>query len=346
MYQVSTLAEALSGSVVHREQQIVDKIFGFAPLNTAQQGQLSFYGNKKYFNDFATTQASLVIVQSLEEIPDTFTGSVLLVPDVYTAVSQLYQMLDQKREIEPGIHSSARVHSETTIADTASIGQLSVVKSGVVIGGGSHIMDQVYLGENVKIGKNCVIYPGVRILDHCAIGDHCIIQSNTVVGSDGFGYAPSPSGEMVKIPQLGKVIIEERVEIGSNCAIDRGSLKDTIIRAGVKLDNLIQVAHNVEIGSDTVIAAQTGIAGSTTLGKGCMVGGQVGIVGHLDIADGTKIQAQSGMIKSVKQPNTAWYGYPAIDYSNYMRSFAAFKNLPDLLKRVKELEKQIKDKDE
>jgi len=344
MYDVSFIAEALSGSVVHREQQIGRQILGFAPLNTAKKGQLSFYGNKKYFKDFGTTEASLVIVQDLEDIPETFTASLLHVPDVYTAVSQLYQMLGQAKDVVPGVHETAMIDSEATISDTAAIGQLSIVGSGTVIGDDTQIMDQVYLGNNVKIGKKCLIYPGVRILDNCVIGDQCIIQSNTVIGSDGFGYAASPDGEMVKIPQLGRVIIEDRVEVGSNCAIDRGSLKDTILRTGVKLDNLIQIAHNVEIGSDTVIAAQTGIAGSTTLGKGCMVGGQVGIVGHLDIADGTKIQGQSGMIKSVKKPDTSWYGYPAIDYSNYMRSFAAFKNLPDLLKRVKELEKQLKEK--
>jgi len=345
MYQVAVIAEALSGSIVHRGQKIGDEIFGFAPLNEAKQGQLSFYGNKKYFNDFANTQASLVIVQDLDDIPDAFTASALLVPDVYIAVTQLYQMLGQAKEITPGVHETASVHVDASLAETVAVGQLSVINAGAKIGDGTHIMDQVYIGDGVQIGKRCTLYPGVRILDHCVVGDDCIIQSNTVVGSDGFGYAPDTNGVMVKIPQLGKVIIEDRVEIGSNCAIDRGSLKDTIIRAGVKLDNLIQVAHNVEIGSDTVIAAQTGIAGSTTLGKGCMIGGQVGIVGHLNIADGTKIQAQSGMIKSVKTPNTAWYGYPAIDYSNYMRSFAAFKNLPDLLKRVKELEKQVKDKD-
>lgn len=345
MYTVAFIAESLSGSVVHREQQIGSEIFGFAPLNEAKVGQLSFYGNKKYFNDFGNTEASLVIVQDLDDIPKTYTASVLLVTDVYSAVTQLYQMLGQAKEITPGVHETAQVHLDASVADSAAVGQFSIINSGAEVGEGTSIMDQVYIGNAVKIGKRCLIYPGVRILDNCIVGDDCIIQSNTVIGSDGFGYAPSPQGEMVKIPQLGKVIIEDRVEIGSNCAIDRGSLKDTILRSGVKLDNLIQVAHNVEIGSDTVIAAQTGIAGSTTLGKGCMVGGQVGIVGHLNIADGTKIQAQSGMIKSVKTPNTAWYGYPAIDYSNYMRSFAAFKNLPELLKRVKELEKQVKGDD-
>lgn len=345
MYDVSFIAEVLSGSVVHRGRQIGEKISGFAPLNEANEGQLSFYGNKKYYNDFAATKASLVIVQDLEDIPPTFTSSVLLVADVYAAVTQLYQMLSPQKVITPGVHETALVHPEANISDAVSVGQLTVINSGALVGDHTQIMDQVYIGENVQIGKRCIIYPGVRILDHCIIGDDCIIQSNTVIGSDGFGYTPSPDGEMVKIPQLGKVILEDRVEIGSNCAIDRGSLKDTILRVGVKLDNLIQVAHNVEIGSETVIAAQTGIAGSTTLGKGCMIGGQVGIVGHLNIADGTKIQAQSGMIKSVKKPNTAWYGYPAIDYSNYMRSFAAFKNLPDLLLRVKALENQLKEKD-
>lgn len=343
MFNIEAIIELIDCKIVTTgDTEPIMTILGFSPLNEAKQGELSFYGNAKYYNDFTSTKASAVLVQDTNDIPEEYHGTLCVVENVYTAVAALLAALDQGIEKRSGRAATSIVADDAVVGETSYIGEHSSIASGSQVGAGTQIMDQVYIGKNVKIGKDCLIYPGVRILHHCVIGDHCVIQSNTVVGSEGFGYTPSPDGSLKKIPQIGKVIIEDHVEIGSNCAIDRGSLKDTIIRSGVKLDNLIQVAHNVEIGSNTVIAAQTGIAGSTKIGSGCMIGGQVGIVGHLDIADNTKIQAQSGMIKSVKDTGTAWYGYPAIPYRNYMRSFAAFKNLPELLGRVKSLESELK----
>lgn len=341
MHSISAIQSLLNCKIVNIGNSKIDKIIGFSPLNQAQSGDLSFYGNAKYFNDFASTKASAVIVQDLENTPDGFSGILFHVDNVYVAVAKILESLDQSPSARTGRAHTAIIDQKSYIGKDTFIGEHSIISAGVSIGQGSQIMEQVFIGENVKIGEKCLIYPGVKILHGCIIGDDCIIQSNTVVGSDGFGYTPSPDGGMKKIPQIGKVLIEDGVEIGSNCAIDRGSLKDTIIRSGVKLDNLIQVAHNVEIGSHTVIAAQSGIAGSTKIGSGCMIGGQVGIVGHLDIANNTKIQGQSGMIKSVKEEGTAWYGYPAIKYKDYMRSFAGFKNLPELLTRVKALETEL-----
>ncbi len=342
MYDIKSVLTLTGGELFGNYEGMIT---GFRPLDSAQQGDLSFFGNDKYANDFAQTQASVVIVEDVKNKPEEFKGSLLLVDNVYTTISKILENLQTEVSWSEGVDASAHIGQGVKIADTADIGSMTVISDKVRIGEKTKIGPQVFIGKGVNIGKRCILYPGVRIMDGCSIGDDVIIHSNTVVGSDGFGFAPNASGELQKIPQIGKVIIENDVEIGANCSIDRGSLKDTIIREGVKLDNLIQVAHNVEIGSNTVIAAQTGIAGSTTLGEYCMIGGQVGIVGHLRIADRTSIQAQSGMIKSVSKPNTQWYGYPAIPYKNYLKSYAQFKNLDDLAKRVQSLEQAAKQKD-
>ena len=211
----------------------------------------------------------------------------------------------------------------------------------VKIGNGSKIYPGAYLGNNVTVGENTVIHPGVKIYHECVIGNHVTIHGGTIIGGDGFGFAPLPDGTLKKIPQIGNVVIEDHVEIGANCTIDRATIGSTIIKSGAKLDNLLQIAHNVEVGSNTVIAAQAGISGSTKIGKNVMIGGQAGVVGHIHIADGSKINAQSGVSKSMKTPNTAVTGSPAYDYTSALRSQAALRNLPEMEKRLKELERII-----
>jgi len=223
-----------------------------------------------------------------------------------------------------------------------AVGDFSSIGAGSTVGAHSTIHEQVYIGRDVTIGAHTILYPGARILDRCRVGDHCILHPNVVVGSDGFGFTPQEDGSYKKVMHVGNVIIEDKVEIGAQSAIDRGTMGSTIIREGVKMDNLIQVGHNVEIGAHTVIAAQTGIAGSTKIGKHCRIGGQVGFVGHLEIADGTQIQAQSGIASNVKEPNQALFGYPAFSYRDFVRSHAVFKRLPELYKKLNALEKAIR----
>jgi UDP-3-O-[3-hydroxymyristoyl] glucosamine N-acyltransferase len=233
------------------------------------------------------------------------------------------------------------VHPTATIGNNTFIGAFAYIGENVIMGDGAKIFSGAYLGKNVKIGTNTVIHPGVKIYHECVIGSQVTIHANTVIGSDGFGFAPQPDGTLKKVPQIGNVVVEDRVEIGANTTIDRATIGSTIIRSGAKLDNLLQIAHNVEVGNNTVIAAQTGISGSTKIGKNVMIGGQAGIVGHITIADGSKINAQSGVSKSIKTPNTAVTGSPAYDYTSALRSQAAARNLPQLEKKVKELEALI-----
>jgi UDP-3-O-[3-hydroxymyristoyl] glucosamine N-acyltransferase len=230
-----------------------------------------------------------------------------------------------------------------SVSDDVYIGEFAYIGPNAKIGAGAKIFPQVHIGEGVVIGENSVIYPGVIVYRDCRIGKQCIIHAGTVIGSDGFGFAPRPDGGYMKIPQLGNVIIEDEVEVGASCTIDRATLGATVIRKGVKLDNLIHVAHNVEIGEHTVIAAQTGISGSTKIGKHCQIGGQVGLVGHITIADGSRINAQSGVSKSLLETNKAITGTPAFDYTAALRSQAVYKMLPELLKRVEELEQRLKE---
>ncbi len=240
-----------------------------------------------------------------------------------------------------GISERADVHPFATLGKGVSVGTFSILDEGSKIGDNTVLHPQVFVGKNVEIGKDCILYPGVKIYDRCKIGDHCVLHANVVIGSDGFGFAAQPDGRYSKIPQIGNVVLEDDVEIGANTTIDRATLGSTIIRKGVKLDNLVMVAHNVEIGENTVVAAQAGFAGSTKIGQQCRIGGQTGFVGHIDVAEGTQVQAQSGVAASVKKPGTAIYGSPALQYNNYLRSYAIFKKLPDLYKKIIALEKKL-----
>lgn len=338
-YTLEKIAQQIGG-VIRGDGSIM--INGASSLDSAQEGQITFLSNNKYIQNAKDTRASAILLDKEWDDID-FDVPVIAVDNVYESLADIltifYADIKSRHTISPGasIAKSAYIHSE------CSIEAFAVVNENSRVGEGTVVMSHAYVGKNVKIGKNCLVYPGVKIYNDAIIGDNVILHSNVIVGSDGFGFAPLKDGTFKKIPHIGNVVIEDDVEIGANTVIDRATMGSTLIRKGVKLDNLIQIAHNVEIGKNTVIAAQAGIAGSTKVGENCQIGGQAGLVGHINISDRTLIQAQSGMTKSTRKEDTKWYGSPAIKYDNYLKSFAIYKNLPDLQAKIKQLEKQLKE---
>ena len=336
-YTLGKIAEMVGGAV-NGDSSI--EIKGAAGLGHAISGEITFLSNDKYIHESEKTAASAILVHQ-KYADKTFTVPTISVDNVYTALAEILNLFDSRERKIPGINQMAFVSPSAYVHPSAHVSAFSIIEEETSIGEGTHLLGQVYLGKNVTIGKNCQIYPGVKIYKDCHIGDNVTLHSNVIIGSDGFGFAPQGDGSFVKIPQIGNVVIENNVEIGANTVVDRATMGSTIIREGVKLDNLIQVAHNVEIGRNTVIAAQAGIAGSTKVAEQCQIGGQVGIVGHLNLADRTMIQAQSGVTKSTRKPGKKLYGSPAIDYNNYLKSFAIYKNLPDIQARIGKLEKLL-----
>jgi UDP-3-O-[3-hydroxymyristoyl] glucosamine N-acyltransferase len=315
----------------------------FGKIEDAGPGQLSFLANPKYEEYLYSTGASVIIVNETLELKQPVTATLIRVADAYSAFASL---LTKYQEIEAqqltGIQEPSYISKSAKLGDKIFIGAFAYLGEGVVIGDHVKIHPQVYLGNNVRIGDYTVLHPGVKIYHGCVIGAGVTIHAGSVIGGDGFGFAPQQDGSFKKVPQIGNVLIEDGVEIGANVTIDRATIGSTLIRKGAKLDNLIQIAHNVDIGNDTVIAAQAGISGSTKIGNGVMIGGQAGIVGHLQIADGARINAQSGVSKSIKVKGGAVTGSPAYDYTSALRSQVISKNLPELKQRLKELEDQIK----
>ncbi|MCB0598260.1 MAG: UDP-3-O-(3-hydroxymyristoyl)glucosamine N-acyltransferase [Lewinellaceae bacterium] len=305
------------------------------------EGTISFLGNPRYEEYAYTTTASILLVSRSFEARQPVSATLVRVEDVYGAVAKLLEKFGSDNHEPAVISDQAFIDGTATLGDNVAVGPFTVVEAGASIGKGCRIKAQVFIGKGVKLGENVTVYPGARILDNCEIGNNCIIHSNVVIGSDGFGFALQEDGSYNKIAHVGQVVVEDQVEIGANTTIDRATMGATRIRKGVKLDNLIQVGHNVDIGENTVIAAQSGVAGSTKIGKSCRIGGQVGFVGHIEIADGTQIQAQSGIAAPIEKPNQAFFGSPAIDYKNYIRSYAVFKQLPELYKKIRELERQL-----
>ena len=296
----------------------------FGKIEEAGDGQLAFLANPKYEEYLYSTKASVIIINEALELKQPVTATLIRVPDAYTAFAKLlstYQLMMQQQLT--GVQEPVYISASASYGENVFIGAFA------------------YLSDNVKVGDNSIIHPGVKIYHDCLIGSNVVIHAGTVIGSDGFGFAPQADGSFKKVPQIGNVIVEDNVEIGANATIDRATIGSTIIRSGAKLDNLIQIAHNVEIGNSTVVAAQSGISGSTKVGKGVMIGGQVGIVGHIDIGDGAKINAQSGVSKSV-EAGKAVTGSPAHDYTSALRSQAISRKLPELEKRIKELEALVK----
>ena len=316
-------------------------IHGPSPIENGLPGTVSFLSNPKYEQFLYKSNASAVLVHEDFSPQMKINPSLIRVKDVAQSIAVLFTHFSRPKSIEHHISELAFIDNSANIENPARISEFSRIGKKSKVGKGTEICSQVFIGENVKIGKDCIFYPGVKIYDNCVIGDRAIIHANTVIGTDGFGFNKDNEGNYKKIPHLGKVVIEDDVEIGSNCVIDRGTLGDTIIKSGVKLDNLIQIAHNVELGENTVMAAQSGVAGSAKIGQNCIVGGQVGIVGHIQVANGTMIQGQSGVNRTIKEENSKLYGSPAISYTNYLRSYAKFKNLPEMAQELSNLQKEL-----
>lgn len=332
------IAQILGGTITGDPEVIIT---GPSKIEVGGTGTITFLSNPKYKEYLYTTTASVVLV-SQDFVPDRPVSSTLIsVENVYVALGILMEKFDSGISISSGIAATAIIHDSVVIGEGASIDDHVIIKQGAVIGSNVKIYGQVFIGDHVIIGDDVTLYPGVKIYHKCVVGDRSVVHSNTVIGSDGFGFAKNDDGNYKKISQIGNVVIENDVEIGSNVVIDRATMGSTIIKSGAKLDNLIQIAHNVIVGSNTVMAAQTGVAGSVVIGSDCLIGGQVGIAGHLSIADGTLIQAQSGISSTIKGENVKLYGSPAIDYQNYLKSYAYFRKLPDIVQQIRILQSEL-----
>lgn len=312
-------------------------------IEEAGPGDFAFLDNLKYEHFAYSTGASVLMVSQDFQPSKPVKSTLLRVADVRATLAALLARFGEAAagENTAEISDRAFVHPEAKTGNGTSIGYFAVVEAGAVIGDNCVIHPQVFIGKNAVIGSNSVIYPGAKIHYDCVVGDRCIIHSNAVIGTDGFGFAPMPDGTWKKVPQVGNVVIENDVEIGANTCIDRAALGSTLIRSGAKIDNLVHIAHNVEVGSNTAMAAQVGIAGSAKIGSNCLLGGQTGIAGHISLADGTRTQAQSGLGSTIKEPGKALFGSPAIDYNDYVRSYVVFKQLPSMAKKLREIEKKV-----
>jgi UDP-3-O-[3-hydroxymyristoyl] glucosamine N-acyltransferase len=313
-------------------------------LSKIEEGKpntITFLANPKYEDFIYNTEASLVLVNKNFIPLKPLKATLIRVNDPYRSFATLLEEFNKKRRGKTGIEQPSFVSVDVNIGENVYIGAFSYIGENVVIGNNVKIYPQVYIGDNVRIGDNTIIFAGVKIYHECEIGKNCTIHSGSVIGSDGFGFAPQSNEQYLKIAQIGNVVIEDCVEIGANTTIDRATIGSTLIKKGVKLDNLIQIAHNVEIGANTVIAAQSGVAGSTKIGEYCMIGGQVGIIGHLNIAAQVKVAAQSGIGTDIKKVGEVLQGSPAFKIMDYRKSYVAFKNLPEISKRINVLEKEL-----
>ena len=336
-FTAEQIAGILEGEIVGDPNVEVSRL---SKIEEGSEGSLTFLSNPKYINYIYTTKASVTIVNDTF-IPDSpITTTLIKVADAYKAFSKLLEFYNQVKLNKTGIEQPSFISESAKFGESLYLGRFSYVGDNVVLGDNVKIYPGSFIGDNTIIGNNVIIFAGAKIYSETVIGNNCSIHSGAIIGADGFGYAPNEDGTYNKIPQIGNVIIEDNVDIGANSTIDRATLGSTIIRQGVKIDNQIQIAHNVEIGQNTVIAAQSGIAGSTKVGENCMIGGQVGIVGHLTIGNNVRIQAQSGVGRNIKD-NEILQGSPTFGYSDYSKSYVHFKNLPKLVKEIEELKKQI-----
>lgn len=335
-FTAEQIAGILNGEVVGNPNAEVYKL---AKIEEGTEGSLTFLANKKYINYIYSTQATIAIVNNDFVAEQEITTTLIKVEDAYKAFSTLLEYYNQVKLMKSGIEQPSVISENVTYGEGLYLGSFCYIGKNVIIGKNAKIYPNTFIGDNVVIGDDCIFFAGVRIYSETEIGNNCTFHSGSIIGSDGFGFAPLEDGTYSKIPQIGNVIIEDNVEVGANTTIDRATLGSTFIRKGVKLDNHIQVAHNVEIDENTVIAAQTGIAGSTKIGKNCMIGGQVGISGHLTIGNGVKIQAQSGIGKSIGN-NEVVQGSPAFNYGDFAKSFVHFKNLPTIVNQIEQLKKK------
>ncbi len=335
IFTAGQIAGILEGELDGNPDISVHKL---AKIEEGEQGSLTFLSNPKYTPHIYTTKASITIVNK-DFVPEHDLDTTLIkVEDAYKSFSKLLEYYDQAKNTKIGIENPSYISETATVGEGLYLGAFAYIGNDTVLGDNVKIYPNAFIGDNVVVANNVVVWPGAKICSDSIIGNNCVIHSGAVVGSDGFGFAPNEKGEFSKVPQTGNVILEDDVDIGTGTIIDRATLGSTILRKGVKLDNQIQIAHNVEIGEHTVIAAQTGVAGSTKIGKNCMIGGQVGIVGHITIGDRVRIQAQSGIGRNVKDDEVL-QGSPALNYGDYNKSYVYFKNLPHLANRINKLEK-------
>lgn len=336
-FTAEQIAGILEGEVVGNPNAEVYKL---AKIEEGTLGSLTFLSNPKYQNYIYSTEATITIVNKTFQPEQKIATTLIKVEDAYKSFSKLLEYYNQVKLMKSGIEQPSLISENVVYGENLYLGSFCYIGKNVTIGVNVKIYPNSFIGDNVTIGDNCVFFAGVRVYSESIIGNNCTIHSGTIIGSDGFGFAPQVDGTYSKIPQIGNVILEDNVEVGSCTTIDRATLGSTIIRNGVKLDNQIQVAHNVEIGENTVIASQTGIAGSTKIGKSCMIGGQVGIAGHLTIGNGVRIQAQSGVGRNIKD-NETLQGSPTFGYSDFSKSYVHFKNLPKIVGELEALKKQI-----
>ena len=334
-FDIQQIADWIGAEIIGDPNQVIDH---FSAIEEGSDRGISFLANPKYENFLYSTEASAVIVSKDIQLKEPIHTTLLKVEDPYRAFAQLLRAYEQVIKPEyHGVDSSSNIHESASVETSVYVGPLAVIERGAKIASDTQIHAQSFIGRNVTIGERCEIYPGVKIYSDTIIGNDVVIHANSVIGAPGFGFSPNENGGFDKIPQLGKVVIGDGVDIGSSCTIDRATFGETRILKGVKLDNQVHLAPNVCVGPNTVIAAQTGVAGSTKIGSQVMIGGQAGIVGHIEIGDGAKIQAQSGVTRKVKN-NEKIQGTPAIDYNTYSKSYIHFKNLVSLEARVKQLE--------
>ena len=337
-FTAAQIAGIIEGEVIGNPDAVVFKL---AKIEEGTEGSLTFLANPKYVNFIYTTQATITIVNN-DFVPENDLATTLIkVDDAYQSFSKLLEYYNQVKLMKSGIEQPSVISENVTYGEQLYLGSFSYIGKNVTIGNNVKIYPNCFIGDNVSIGDNCIFFAGVKIYSETVIGNNCNFHSGSVVGSDGFGFAPTEDGTFSKIPQIGNVIIEDDVEIGANTTIDRATLGITLIRKGVKLDNHIQIAHNVEIGENTVIAAQTGIAGSTKIGSNCLIGGQVGIAGHLTIGNNVRVQAQSGIGKNIPDGEII-QGSPAFNYSDFSKSYVHFRNLPKIVSDLEELKSNNK----
>ena len=340
-YTAGEICELIQGELIGDSTTKINKL---AKIEEAQEDAVTFLANLKYLPFLNTTNAGVIILNKGTEITENKAKALILVDDAYSSFTTLLQKFQEDPNHHQGIHPLAFISPSAKIGEKCYIGPFVFIGENVTISNNTKIYSNVSVGDQSKIGADSLIFSGVRIYHNVEIGNQCILHSGCVIGSDGFGFAPQADGSYKKVPQTGNVIIEDAVEIGANSTIDRATIGSTFIRKGVKIDNLVHIAHNVEIGENTVIAGQAGISGSTKLDKQCVVGGQVGFAGHLYIASGSQFGAQSGVAKSISKPNGKWFGTPVNPYKDTMRIIALNKNLPELEKRIQALEQLLKDK--
>ncbi len=335
-FTAQQIADILEGEVIGNPNEEVSKL---SKIEDGKKGSLTFLSNPKYHPYLYTTNASIAIVNKTFEPEKEIFTTLIKVENAYKSFSKILEFYNEVKNNKTGREVPHFIADSAKMGKNEYLGAFSYIGENVTIGDNVKIYPNCYIGDNTVIGDNCILFAGVKVYSETQIGNHCKIHSGSIIGSDGFGFAPDEEGEFRAIPQIGNVIIEDYVDIGSSCTIDRATLGSTIIRHGVKLDNQIQIAHNVEIGKNTVIAAQTGVAGSTKIGENCMIGGQVGFAGHLIIGNNVKIQGQSGITKNLKNGEKV-QGTPAMNYSDYSKSYVYFRNLPKIAASIDKMEKE------